>query len=268
MKVSLHVGSKGVGSAKHNSRNYDYERLSKHIDPEKVKDNLYLCVFPELKDNFPEAEMKFYEKYFSKALEERNNNCIKHGNRSRVKNMKQYMNMNKPQETIIQIGDMHEHGSKKDLVKLYNELQRYSTELSKGHCKTLNVAIHFDEATPHAHLRQLWIYEDVNEKGEKMYKIGREEALRRAGIERPYPDKPEGRYNNRFMTYTKLMRERAEEFCLERGLDIDIVRRENRPHMEKVDYINHVINKEKERIQERENFKMFKMDFDDENFTF
>lgn len=265
MKVSLHNGKKGVGSARHNSRNYDYEKLSKHIDPEKVKDNLYLCVYPELKNNFPEAEKKFFEEYFSKTLDDRNERCIRNNNKSRVKTMKQFMNLrqNIPQETIIQIGDMHEHGSKKDLVKLYNELQRYSNEISRGHCKTLNVAIHFDESTPHAHMRQLWIYDDENERGEKVFKIGREEALRRAGIERPFPDQPESRYNNRFMTYTRLMRERAEEFCIARGLDIDKNRYEKRPHLEKVDYINHVINKEKEKVKEREMFKMKSDDNED-----
>ena len=256
MKVTYHNGVKGIGSATHNSRNFDYEKLAKHIDPELVDQNIYISIYPEYSGknaNFTKAEEKFYKEHFTESLKRRNDNYIKHRHKEKVKTMKEFMSMPryKPKETIIQIGDIDEHASPEQLKHLYNELYKYNRKLSKGHCQTLDVAIHLDEATPHMHVRQLWVYEKENEKGEKYFEIGREQAMKEAGIERPFPEEPESRYNNRNMTYTKLMREKAEEICREMGLDID-VERENRPHLSKIEYITEKTKEYKEKIKTKD----------------
>ena len=65
------------------------------------------------------------------------------------------------------------------------------------------MAYHFDEATPHAHLRRVWKYTD--RRG--YVRIGQDKALRRAGVELPYPGKPEGRYNNSKVMFDAMARE-------------------------------------------------------------
>lgn len=55
-----------------------------------------------------------------------------------------------------------------------------------------------------------------------------EKALREAGIELPDPSKPEGRYNNRKITFDKMRREMFQEICLKHGLNIEVVPRPQR----------------------------------------
>lgn len=264
MKVTFHNGVKGIGSATHNSRNFDYEKLAKHIDPELVDKNVYISVYPEFggkNANFSKAEEKFYNEHFKEALKVRNDNYIKNRHKEKVKTMKEFMNMPRyrPKETIIQIGDIDEHATPKQLKRLYNELFKYNRKISKGHCQVLNVAIHLDEATPHIHMRQLWVYEKEGKDGKKYFDIGREQAMKDAGIERPFPEEPEGRYNNRNMTYTKMMRDKAEEICREMGLDID-TKRENRPHLSKVEYITQKTKEYKEKMKNKDD--EFSMGYD------
>ena len=55
-----------------------------------------------------------------------------------------------------------------------------------------------------------------------------EKALREAGIELPDPSKPEGRYNNRKITFDKMRREMFQEICLKHGLKIEVEPRPQR----------------------------------------
>ena len=68
------------------------------------------------------------------------------------------------------------------------------------HFHILDYAMHFDENTPHVHYSPLM---DVKDK-DGHFIIAQEKALREAGIELPDPSKPEGRYNNRKITFDKI----------------------------------------------------------------
>lgn len=60
---------------------------------------------------------------------------------------------------------------------------------------------------------------DVKDK-DGHFIIAQEKALREAGIELPDPSKPEGRYNNRKITFDKMRREMFQEICLKHGLSM------------------------------------------------
>lgn len=70
---------------------------------------------------------------------------------------------------------------------------------------------------------------DVKDK-DGHFIIAQEKALREAGIELPDPSKPEGRYNNRKITFDKMRREMFQEICLKHGLKIEV---EPRPQRQK-----------------------------------
>lgn len=67
----------------------------------------------------------------------------------------------------------------------------------------INYAIHHDEASPHAHLRGTFVWYD----DDGVAHMGQDEALKRAGIELPDPDKKRGQYNNRKMAFDRMLRE-------------------------------------------------------------
>ena len=70
-----------------------------------------------------------------------------------------------------------------------------------------------------------------------------------AGIPLPNPDAPADRRNNRLVTYTRMMREKAEELAIEMGFDIN-VERSKRRHLDKEDYIEY--SKQQEFLKEME----------------
>ena len=105
-----------------------------------------------------------------------------------------------------------------------------------------------DESTPHIHVRKVWVYEDNGVK-----KIGQKKSLERAGIELPFQDRPESQYNNRKMTYDRMMREKMYELCKEHGLEVDITPDPHNMHLPKDEFILDRIRKDRERAErERE----------------
>jgi hypothetical protein len=116
------------------------------------------------------------------------------------------------------------------------EFLKYQEGWNKEHGRPfqiLNFALHDDEATPHIHQRRVWKY---TEKG--ILKIGQEKALALAGVELPYPDRPEGRYNNRKVAFDKMMREKWLEIGIEHGLKLEKEPiPDGRHHQSKEEYI-------------------------------
>lgn len=247
MKVSYH-NERSVGSAKHNDRNFDTDK-AEHIDSNRKKFNRTTCVYPDM--TFEEAEEKFYRENFAALIEETNARRKKnrHKNMMSVKSLLEGRNT-KPEETIIQIGNIDEFpDDPKIITKLFGEICRYNNKITRQHGKILDAALHFDESTPHIHMRKVWVYEENGVK-----KIGQEKALKRAGIPLPYPDRPEGKDNNRKMTYDAMMRQRIQEFCKEHGLEIDIEPdKENNRHMTKFEFVNRQVRLAREKAErERE----------------
>ena len=259
MKASYHNGR--IGNPRHNDRTFDIKK-AKHIDEEKMALNKYVCVHPEFLGDrekhphpFAEAEKKFYSENFAEYLDQWNEKVRKQRNYSRRKNVNDLLNgsRTKPEETIIQLGNIDDHPEDRGiLLDIFNELQSYSNKITHHHCKILDAALHMDESTPHIHLRKVWMYK---ENGINM--IGQEKALEHAGIGLPYPDLPASKYNNRKMVYDAMMRERLYQLCKERGLEIDEVPDpNNRVHLTKEQYVEKILadreRAEKKREKEKE----------------
>ena len=133
----------------------------------------------------------------------------------------------------------------------YKEFDEYRRKYIGRHCKTLDVALHLDEpeGTPHIHERHVWMF--VDEK-DKIVKIGQEEALKHAGIELPFPDRPQSRTNNRKMTFDAVMREKWYDIVEAHGIEVD--RRpdkKKRKHLPKEQFIAYQKEQEYEQVKEQ-----------------
>lgn len=219
-RTSTHRGK--VGSAKHNEHRF-YEKDNRDTS---------LHSFIHQKDNeawdLTSDEMKFYERY-TQQLNEQNEKYLQQRQYKRVKSLEDFYNSKryKPTEEILQYG--HFGGDvpdKETYEKMTKEYARRKVEWSKQHGNHLHVldyANHYDEATPHTHLREIWDYKD----DEGILRVSQEEAMKRAGLELPDPSEPEGRYNNRSMTYTKICREMWQDICEQYGYEVERVPLEN-----------------------------------------
>ena len=250
MKVSYHV--KRTGSAKHNDRSFDIS-LAKHINPELVSDNRYIKAYKETAEegpmSFEEVEKRFYTNVFTPWLDKRNKKARQQRHKERIKTVDQLLTdyNTRPEEAIYQIGDKDNYpADPKLLEEIYIDLNKYSHQLVGRHCRVLDVALHMDEATPHIHERRVWVYRDP---ADKLYKISQSKALERAGIPLPHPDQPEGRLNNRKMTYDRMIREKFIDLCRQHGLEIED-NPSRRKHLSKTDYIYRQQCNEMEAMQE------------------
>lgn len=215
MKVS-HNNSRTQGSASHNDRTFDL-RKADHIDVSRLEDNRYWCVYEGM--GFAEAELKFYEEHYGKMIHDQN--------RSRPEKLDalEYLKMDRyrPEELILQIGSVG--NTIKDPAVFdacfdsYMEYLDLWNRAHGGHMHVLDYAVHKDEATVHAHIRRVWDY--TGKDGEK--RIGLNHALKEAGVQLPEPGMPEGRRNNRKMTFDRMMRDKWIEICEEHGITVDKV---------------------------------------------
>lgn len=215
-RTSTHRGKSG--SAKHNEHRF-YEKDNRDTS---------LHSFIHQKDNeawdLTSDEMKFYERY-TQQLNEQNEKYLQQRQYKRVKSLEDFYNSKryKPTEEILQYG--HAGGDVPDrdtYEKMAKEYARRKVEWSKQHGNHLHVldyANHYDEATPHTHLREIWDYKD----DEGVLRVSQEEAMKRAGLELPDPSKPEGRYNNRGMTYSKMCRDMWNDICEQYGYEVERV---------------------------------------------
>lgn len=95
-------------------------------------------------------------------------------------------------EMILQIGNKDNHIDK-DVLKAC--IQQFNNEFNKrygANVHILDIAIHNDEATPHAHIRFICDY--IDKDGFK--KISTDKALRELGIKPPKETAKADRYNN------------------------------------------------------------------------
>lgn len=249
MKVSIHNGQKWEGNPNHNCRNYDLNE-SPHVIQERVSDNVYDCVYPEMADDFEAAEKRFYEEHFAKSLEIRNEKARKSRKKDRIMTMDQFRKSSRyrPTESIIQIGNLYDYPDPELLATAYKELESYEKEITKGRMVVLNSSLHLDESTPHIHQRKVFVYKERNPDGTTRLEIGKEKALEQAGIPLPFADEPESRFNNRLITYTAMIRDKFCEICKSLGLEIDKVPMK-REHLSKMDFINKAIQEERERAR-------------------
>lgn len=208
MKLSLHTGR---GLANHNDRSFDIDKAH-HINPDKSDYNVYWRCYEGASSN-EEAEQWFYKAHFSAFLEEKNQRYINNGHGEKTQNMDELRTSKRyePEETIYQIGRMGDIHTDEQIEEFERCLEKY-LEWHDTHfpnIKILDYSIHYDEASPHVHIRQVYVAHD--EQG-NLYPC-KNKALKEMGIERPEPDTPESRYNNRKVTYTAMCRRKAIELA-------------------------------------------------------
>lgn len=261
MRVTQRSGR--MGSAKHNDRSFlngrDAKEIAPHIDHERTEQNR--VVGASSGKTLEESELAFYRKRYGQALEERNARyrAQRHPERCRTIEDVYRNEKTRPRETILQIGDMHEGVSKEKLEECFADYLQRVTEWNKAHgehLRILNAAVHVDEASPHIHMRSVWEYTDKNGN----FDLGQNKGLKQAGVDLPDPEKPEGKFNNRMMTFEATTREMWQEVCKEHGLEIETEPRPRRKHLDKADFIAEQKQAEIEKLEALEAQKQKDLD--------
>lgn len=228
------VNSKGKAySAKHNDRNFDLSN-SQNITPERSQGNKY---WKWIKGDmsFEDAEQLFYEKHFSKALDEKNQKYIKDGHRNRTKTMEEYRKSSKscPEETIYAIGNKDNTIDSELLWEIVMEHLNWERETFPN-VKILDVALHVDEeGAPHIQERKVWIGHDKG--GNEV--VGQDKALKEMNIKPPRENAAIGRYNNGKIIYTKMCRDHLFEVARSKGIELeDVPKERSKVGLELADY--------------------------------
>lgn len=264
MRVSMRSGR--IGSAKHNDRSFDLSHAA-HVDQTRTNLNQvwlnqsFITIMGDVTDlqesafkTLEEYELDFYQLY-QQQCDITNANYIRQGHPERCKTPEDLYHgkLTRPEELILQIGDMHDNipqdvfmSCVEEYIEQFNEWNDEHGE----HGQILDVSYHFDEQSPHAHIRRVWDYVDKN----GVYRLGQNKALEQAGIELPNPLQKPSRYNNRKMTFDAMMRGKWQEICKNHGFEIETEPRPNRKHKKKAEYIADCLNKEIETLQKNVDF--------------
>lgn len=220
MRLSSRISRKDASPARHNSRT-GFKEQPEHIDLAKSKFNWYwnylTGVVPEI--DYAEMEEEYYEKRFRSALDSQNARYKASRQYNNCKTMKQFMNSPryKPEEQIIQVGSMDNTITKEQLLEIYQDYYEWHTK-EYPEIKFLNATLHVDEkGAPHFHVRRVWEVTNGDEVG-----ICQADVLAKYGFERPNLNKPQGRKNNPKIAYTKMVREKLLEICLQHGIDVEV----------------------------------------------
>lgn len=228
-RVSCHSGkkgSKGVYNARHNDRTANSQ--DDHIDKTRSSHNRYINYVG--KGSFIDGEREYYKRTFSKFCNERNERYKCHGIK-RCGTTEDYRKSSRscPTETILQIGNIQTMKElsyclsadelnelmRRLLIKAFKHFVRALAKYERNHT-ILNCALHMDEAgCPHLHMRSCLHYYDEGVSAEK---VSANKALEDMGFERPDLNRPEGRYNNRLMSFSSFQRE-TWIACLKKALE-------------------------------------------------
>lgn len=215
MKATLH--NQRRGSADHNDRNFDISAVKDHhIDPERIHENIYSS-YKNIRP-FEEAERAFYTDSYSEWIETQNKKYLEHREPKKLKTIDKLVfgKHTKPKEMILQIGKSNIHPDKEIFADCVLEFVKSLAPYAQNF-HVIDVAIHNDEETPHAHIRSVWDYIDEN----GIRKISQEKGLKQLGFELPDPEQAESRYNNRNMIFQDEIRQKWYDICEEHGIEID-----------------------------------------------
>ena len=219
MRMTIHNGRAGKDGAynpRHNDRQFDISH-AEHIDPERVKSNIYWNWTGDPGKTFEAAEAAFYEEHFREYLDAVNRRHREQRHPERVRDMDAYRTARQtcPEETLFMIGNRNEYLPPKTLRAICEKLKDWEESTVSG-LKVLDMALHVDEdGAPHIHMRKAWIYRDEN----GIESIAQNKALQAAGIPLPHPDKPAGRHNNRKQNFSAMERQALYEICRGYGLE-------------------------------------------------
>lgn len=226
MRATIHNGrtsNLGAFTPKHNDRNFNINH-AEHINPERVKLNRYWNWTGNPETTFEAAEIAFYEKHISAHLEAQNARYRAQRHAERAKTMDEYRKSPQtcPEEVILQIGKMGDTIPADMMARIIQEQINWEQKTFPG-VKVLNVALHMDEqGAPHIHERRAWVYTDKDGN----FAISQNKALEQMGVELPNPNKPQSRFNNRKMSFSRMCREHLLQICREHGLEIEEIPQE------------------------------------------
>lgn len=226
VRATMHNGrgrnAKGF-KVKHNDRDFDTSR-AEHINPEPERKNRYFIVEADGTVNnrptisFETHEKRMYAHLFSESLSKQTERHIKGGHSERVRTMDEYRSAIRtcPEETILQLGTREEHADPQAFIKAVNRWCQQMQTAYGAHWRLLDGALHFDESTPHCHIRAVWVAE-----GKDGLQVSENRALRALGIQRPDPKQPEGKHNCPKQTFTQQSRELWIAAAREYGIEIE-----------------------------------------------
>ena len=261
MKASMHNGREGSG--RHNDRTFlqgkseqERQEMAPHIDAARTTDNMTWRVGRKgwhkgTGGDIEAAERDYYRRRYGAAQEAKNARykAQRHPERCRSTDDLYTGKLTRPEEQILQIGSKDEQVSPevfracvKDYIKELNDWNKAHGR----HMQILSVAVHFDETTPHAHIRRVWEYDSKDGRA-----LGQDKALQAAGVPLPDPGKTKGRHNNRKMTFDAQMRDKWLDICEAHGLQIDREPVPDMRHKDKADFIRDRIAGEIAQAQEQ-----------------
>lgn len=250
VRATMHNGrgrnAKGF-KVRHNDRDFDTSR-AEHINPEPERKNRYFIVeadgtvnnHPQI--SFETHEKRMYNHLFSETLSKQAERHIKSGHRERIRTPDQYRTAIRtcPEETILMLGTRECHADKQAFIKAVNRWCQQMQTAYGTHWRLLDGALHFDESTPHCHIRAVWTAE-----GKDGLQVSENQALRVLGIQRPDPEQPEGKHNCPKQTFTRQSRELWIAAAREFGIEIeDIPEMPGKATRTKEEYIAQKIRKE------------------------
>ena len=258
LKLTRHngrAGTHGTYNPKHNDRSFNLAN-SEHIDPERVKGNIYWDCFhgfrsaldpqdpDDLAATFSEVERQFYENHYTDFVEGQNGRNAKIRHTERNRSIPDLLSSRKtcPEETIYQLGTLDEHASAEDLLNIVTEFIDEFKSKFGDHVHVLDWALHLDESTTHIHERH--VFDCENKYGEVAPQ--QEKALETLGFKLPDLDKPLSRRNNRKITFDAACRKMLFEIAKRHGLKLEEeAEYGNRKYLEKQAFI---LAKQKEQL--------------------
>ena len=234
---------------KHNDRNFDTAK-AENIDPEKSPNNHYWCCYENM--TFEEAEKKFYQKYFQKSLDAKNQRYVKNRHPEKQQTMDDYRATPRraPEEIIFQLGNKNQKVVDPETLRhIFIDFTKWQNSLWKDKSQNvrivpLNYALHLDEPNCDSHIqyRQVYLF-----KGKDGWESNQEKVLEALGFERPDLTKPKGQYNNRKQTFTKVCREKYIEIAKSYGINIEEIPKE--PSKSGLSLLEYKRQQEEEKIQ-------------------
>ena len=232
MKVS-NVNARADKTGKHNDRNFDLSR-SGHIDAERSEQNVYWTYNGDYSQTFAKVELDFYNDHFKDHVEKQNERYRSRRQSSRVKSMEKYRTslQSRPEDKILQIGNMEDHPDPEVLWECALEYQKRFNELYGSNCVIVDMALHLDEATPHVHVRRVWLGHD--DAGDMC--VGQERALEELGILPPDTMAPISRNNNAKITFTDDDNELFRGIVRDRGIEIEEPSSKKKEHLSSLEY--------------------------------
>ena len=237
MKATLHCGRlKGKSKAKHNDRSFDTSKNESIIHPEYSQYNVYYVSdeagkFQPVqagKGEFERRERDFYKEHFTASQKAKNARYRAEGHKENCRSVTQLRKSAKtsPQEIILQVGN--EKNPYLNAGKFQQMTQKFAMQIRSEYkdFKILNMAIHYDELSAHAHIRGVFVAKDKD----GLETPNQTQALQAMGFGIPDPSKPKGQKNNELVSFTEQIRTEWQDIIERTDPTIEIDREVKNPN--------------------------------------